>query len=185
MIKSYDDLLYYLKKDKEALNITRRRPKLIGDDIWKFQIALRKHEYYNNCKSGGVKYIKLQLYKFLHYYYGVKLGFSIPINTFEEGLRINHYGLIVVNPKVRIGKFCDIHQGVNIGQNIEPDSVPVIGNNAWIGPGVKIFGKIKLGNSICIGANAVVNKSFLEDNITIAGIPAHKVKDVGEPYKRK
>ena len=53
MIKSYDDLLYYLKKDKEALNITRRRPKLIGDDIWKFQIALRKHEYYNNCKLGG------------------------------------------------------------------------------------------------------------------------------------
>lgn len=61
MIKSYDDLLYYLKKDKEALNITRRRPKLIGDDIWKFQIALRKHEYYSNCKSGGGKICQIAI----------------------------------------------------------------------------------------------------------------------------
>lgn len=122
---------------------------------------------------------------FLHHRYGIKLGLQIPINVFEEGLRINHYGLIVVNPEARVGKFCDIHQGVNIGQNIEQGSVPTIGDNCWIGPGAKIFGKIRIGNSVCIGANSVVNKSFDEDNITIAGIPARKVKDTGDTYKRK
>lgn len=100
-------------------------------------------------------------------------------------MRINHYGLIVVNPEARVGKFCDIHQGVNIGQNVEPGSVPIIGDNCYIGPGVKLFGRIHIGNSIVIGANSVVNKSFEENDITIAGIPAKKVKDSGDPYKRK
>jgi len=43
---------------------------------------------------------------------------------------------------------------------------------------VKIFGPIKLGNNVIIGANAVVNKSFKEDNIVLAGIPAKIVKRI-------
>lgn len=185
MILSKEDLLHYLRKDKEALGFHKKRPSLFGDEVWKFQIILRYHEYYSNVKKSlmgrGIKHF----FGFLHHRYGIKLGLQIPINVFEEGLRINHYGLIVVNPEARVGKFCDIHQGVNIGQNIEQGSVPTIGDNCWIGPGAKIFGKIRIGNSVCIGANSVVNKSFDEDNITIAGVPARKVKDTGDPYKRK
>jgi len=33
-----------------------------------------------------------------------------------------------------------------------------------------------LGNNVQIGANAVVNKSFDEDNIVLAGVPARIVK---------
>ena len=181
MIRTKEDLRLYLQKDKEALGITRRRPRIIGDDIWKFQIALRKHEYYKNSGGG----ILLIIWKLIHHLYGIRLGFEIPINVFDYGLRINHYGYLVVNGGARIGKFCDIHQGVNIGQNIEPGSVPTIGDNVWIGPGAKLFGKITIANRIMIGANAVVNKSFLEENITIAGVPARKVKDSGDPYHRK
>ena len=54
MIRTKEDLRLYLQKDKEALEITRRHPRIIGDEIWKFQIALRKHEYYKN--SGGGEY---------------------------------------------------------------------------------------------------------------------------------
>lgn len=99
-------------------------------------------------------------------------------------MRINHFGLIVVNPKARIGEWCDIHQGVNIGQNIEADSVPTIGNNVWIGPGVKIFGKIMIGDNVMIGANSVVNSSF-PSNIRIAGIPAKKISEKPNIYVRK
>lgn len=127
----------------------------------------------------------LIIWKLIHHLYEIRLGFEIPINVFDYGLRINHYGYLVVNGGARIGKFCDIHQGVNIGQNIEPGSVPTIGDNVWIGPGAKLFGKITIANRIMIGANAVVNKSFVEENITIAGVPARKVKDYGDPYHRK
>lgn len=99
----------------------------------------------------------------------IKLGFSIPINTFGYGLSIAHYGTIVINHKVRIGNNCRIHCCVNIGGT--KDEVPTIGNNCYIGPGVKIFGKINVGDNVKIGANSVVNKSF-NDNCTIAGSPA-------------
>lgn len=180
MIHTKEDLRLYLQKDKEALGITRKRPRIVGDDIWKFQIALRNHEYYHN-NGGGILGV---VWALIHHWMGIRLGFSIPINVFDYGLRINHYGYVVVNAGARIGKFCDIHQGVNIGQNIEPESVPAIGDNVWIGPGAKLFGKITIANRIVIGANAVVNKSFTEENITIAGVPARKVKDSGDPYQR-
>lgn len=112
------------------------------------------------------------------------LGFEIPINTFGYGLKLNHTGTIIVNGNARIGNFCDIHVDVNIGQNINPDEVPTLGNNVWIGPGAKIFGKIEIADGIMIGANSVVNRSFTEPNITIAGNPARKVSDKGNPYAR-
>ena len=81
--------------------------------------------------------------------------------------------------------WCDIHQGVNIGQNIEKGSVPVIGDNVWIGPGVKMFGKIALGDNMMLGAGAIVNKSFEEGNCTIAGNPAIRVNDHGNVWFRE
>ncbi|MEE9362099.1 MAG: hypothetical protein V3U92_05820, partial [Cellulophaga sp.] len=39
----------------------------------------------------------------------------------------------------------------------------------------KIYGDITLTNNIVIGANSVVNKSFNESNIAIAGSPAKKI----------
>jgi len=40
-------------------------------------------------------------------------------------------------------------------------------------------GSVTLGSGIAIGANAVVTKSFEEDNIAIAGVPAKKISDNG------
>ena len=65
--------------------------------------------------------------------------------------------------------------GKNIGTNQQS---PIIGNNVWIGPGARIYGNIKIGNNVVIGANSVVNKTF-PSNITIAGIPAKKINDKG------
>lgn len=51
-------------------------------------------------------------------------------------------------------------------------------------PGAKLFGGITIGNGVMIGAGSVVNKSFTENNITIVGVPARKIKDTGDPYHR-
>lgn len=109
---------------------------------------------------------------------------QIPCNVFDYGLRINHYGLIVVNGGSRIGKFCDIHQGVNIGTSFR-GGAPQLGDNCWIGPGAKLFGDITIGNEVAIGAGSIVGKSFEKDDITIVGCPARKIKDTGTIYKRK
>lgn len=122
----------------------------------------------------------------IHYLLGILLGFDIPVNVFEGGLRINHHGLIVVNGNAKVGKYCDIHQGVNIGmQGSSNDDSSIIRDNVWIGPGAKLFGKIVIGNNCQIGANAVVNKSFGENGISIAGVSAKKISEHPNPFIRK
>ena len=37
---------------------------------------------------------------------------------------------------------------------------------------------ITIANNIAIAANAVVNKSFTEENIMIGGVPAKKIKEI-------
>lgn len=185
MIQSKEDLKRYLEMDRQALNISKKHPSFFGDDIWKYEIVLRKHEYYLNCGKGVLSAVLRKIYGLAHYKLGVKLGFEIPCNVIAGGLRINHYGLIVINPQARIGEWCDIHQGTNIGENIEPGSVPTLGNNVWIGPGAKIFGKIKIGDNTMIGANAVVTASFPNGNCRIAGIPAKIISTEKNAYERE
>ena len=47
MIESRKDYLSYLEKDRLALAPLRKRPKLFGDEVWKFQRLLRKLEVVN------------------------------------------------------------------------------------------------------------------------------------------
>lgn len=179
MIETRDDLKEYLIKDKKALGRNTKRPKLC-DYIWKYEILLRKCEYYNNTKRGLVSNIVFAFLKYRRKKLGIKMSFSIPLNVFGKGLSIAHAGDIIVNPGAQIGDYCRIHVGVNIGtQAGKSKKAPHIGNNCYIGPGAKLFGEIELGNNIAIGANAVVNKSFHEDCITIAGVPAKKISDKG------
>jgi len=181
MINSKEDLEFYLAADQFSLEKDhQKRPKLT-DDVWRYQILLRKVEYYKNTKGGFFHKLMLKVYNYRKYRLGIQLGFDIPSNVFGAGLRINHFGNIVINCSASIGMWCDIHQGVNIGENIgnaDENKVPEIGNNVWIGPGAKLFGGIRIGDNVIVAANAVVNKD-VPCNSTVGGIPARVLKDTG------
>lgn len=179
MISSKSDYLDYLKCDKNQLKRKRKKPKF-NDYIWKYEILLRKCEYYTNCKKGLINKIVLLILKYKRGKLGLKCGFSIPLNVFGKGLAIAHIGTIVINENAKIGDNCRIHVGTNIGTSAgASDKTPIIGDNVYIGPGAKLFGDIKISSNIAIGANAVVNKSFEEQNISIGGIPAKKISEKG------
>ena len=179
MISDKKEFYEFLMADKKALKRLTRKPKST-DLIWKYEILLRKCEYYNNCKKGLINKIILYYYRWNKHKIGIKCNFSIPLNVFDSGLSIAHIGPIIINSGAKIGKNCRIHVGVNIGTEAGKESeAPTIGDNVYIGPGAKLFGKIKIGNNVAIGANAVVNKSFEEDNISIAGVPAKKISNKG------
>lgn len=179
MIDSKASLKEYLAEDKKALHITRPFP-MPWDFTWRFQRLLRKCEYYLNCRKDPLgkligKYLKLRLL-----FVGRKNGFSIPPNVFGKGLSLAHTGSIVVNPAVRVGDYCRVNVGVNIGTAAgQSYACPQIGDNVYIGPGVKIFGKITIADNVAIGANAVVNKDCLQPNVTIGGIPAKIISQKG------
>ena len=170
MINSKADFRSYCDADCKSLQISRNSIGRFSNEIYVFQMRMRKLEYAINC---GKNPIKTLYRKILFRKSSVKLGFSISPNTFGPGLSIAHRGTIVVNGGARIGANCRIHVDVNIGTEAgKSNSAPSIGDNCYIGPGAKIFGPIEIGSGSVIGANAVVNKSFPEGNQTLGGIPA-------------
>ncbi len=175
MISNLQDLHYYLLCDELARfgNKVSFLRKLRLGEMWKFQLHLRKQEYYLNCRKDILGKTAYMYHKYMTKKIGIKLGWSIPANTFGPGMCIPHYGTVVVNGGARIGKNCRLHVGVNIGANGGgEEDTPKIGNNVYIGPGAKLFGNIQIGDNTVIAANAVVNKSFPEGSYTIGGIPA-------------
>ena len=145
---------------------------------------MRVLEYYHNCRKDPVGKVVYQIKRISYERYSMKLGFSIPINVFGPGLCIGHIGTIVINGNVRIGSNARIHVGVNIGnyslldENWRTDNTPTIGDNAYIGPGAKLFGRITIGNDVAIGANAVVTKD-VPDHVTVVGVPAKIINERG------
>lgn len=182
MISNKEDLKRYLEEDRKALGRGGNRPA--NDDlIWRFEIALRKYEYYSNCKMAPIPILNPFIKRFWRSRWnslGLKCGYSIPRNCFEEGLSIAHTGTIVVNAAAKIGKNCRIHVCTNIGTAAGTSTdCPIIGDDCYIGPGAKLFGSIRIGNGVAIGANAVVNKSFEENDVSIAGVPAKIISNKG------
>ncbi|HEY3347345.1 MAG TPA: serine O-acetyltransferase [Nitrospirota bacterium] len=119
----------------------------------------------------------------LHYQakYGIEISESMPVGG---GLYIAHPGCIVVNPRAVIGRNCNISHGVTIGESKRGENKgnPVIGDNVYFAPGAKVFGKIKIGNNVAIGANCVVNTD-IPDNAVVVGIPGKVVSyDGAEGY---
>lgn len=188
MIKSKEDLKYYIESDLKSLgafplNFRLKLGGVMVPSIWRFQIELRKLEYYYNCRRRNILEKVVFWIRYRRFErYGQRLGFTIPLNVFGPGLCICHAGTIIVNESVKIGANCRVHAGVNIGNSSKlgegwvSNNTPTLGNNVYIGPGAKLFGKITIGDNVAIGANAVVNKSF-PANVTVAGVPARIISE--------
>ncbi|QEM68665.1 serine acetyltransferase [Geobacter sp. FeAm09] len=177
MIHSRDDYAAYLDADRRAMGRRDSRCCLfVLDPLWAFLRLLRKVEYYRNCSTGAVARYYLLCLRFKLKLYQLILGFTIPPNTVGPGLKLPHYGTIVIHDNARIGANARINVGVVIGENNGSDNVPVIGNDVVIEAGAKIFGKIQIADGVHIGANSVVNKSFTEPDAVIVGVPATIVK---------
>jgi serine O-acetyltransferase len=114
-------------------------------------------------------------------HYSIKYGITIPRTTqIGPGFYIGHFGGIVVHGDCRIGRDCNISQGVTLGQaNRGPRmGVPVIGDRVYMGPGAKIVGAVRIGSNVAIGANAVVTRD-VPDNAVVAGVPARIISYAG------
>lgn len=168
MIKTKADLIQFLAADREALGKTGR-PRLLGDVVWRFEIILRKHEYFE-YQSGLINGICRRYYAYRHHRLGLKLGFDVPTRVFGPGLHIKHHGSLVVSENARVGRNCELHQGVHIG--VDDERTVLIGNDCKIGPGAKLIDHVTLGNDVAVEANALVNHPFLHDHVTIGGTPA-------------
>jgi len=92
-----------------------------------------------------------------------------PTTRIGEGFYIGHFGGIIISPQAVIGKNFTCSQGVSIGVSGQGDKygAPTIGDFVYVAPGAKLFGKIRIGNNVKIGANAVVHKNIQDNAVAV------------------
>lgn len=143
-----------------------------SDKYWK------RREIVVDASNKTSKIIKLY---FLYYikkcdaYNNASLGTDINQGAIFESRPELPHGLngIIVHLKAHIGHNAVIWQQVTIGSS--GGGTPWIGDNCQIGAGAKILGRVKIGNNVIIGANAVVTKD-IPDNCTVVGSPMRVIK---------
>ena len=108
--------------------------------------------------------------------YKIDVGIETEIGRNLNPQHVEIGGMIL---RGKIGENCVIYHQVTMGQKeygICGGGYPEIGDNVIIYTGAKIIGNIKIGNNVIIGANSVV-VSDIQDNVTVAGVPAKIVNE--------
>lgn len=103
-----------------------------------------------------------------------------------RGILIDHGSGVVIGETTVVGDNCTIYQGVTlggVGLN-KGKRHPTLGNNVTVGAGAKILGAFEVGDNCKIAANAVLLKP-LDNDTTVAGIPARPVKVGGIPVPKE
>lgn len=149
---------------------------LLGYDkylIGRYIKSLRISQYcdshpsvYNKIRGGINKFIMRQI--------AHKIGFQFTPRKIGWGIRIHHWGSIVINGKAIIGDNICLYPGVCIGRTAD-DGVPVIGNNVTFFTNSAAYGGIHIGNNVSIAPNAVVTHD-VPDDCVVAGVPAKIIK---------
>lgn len=99
-----------------------------------------------------------------------RIGFQFQCDNIGFGIKIFHWGSIVINGKAIIGSNFCVYPGVCIGRT-KDDKTPIIGDNVTFFTNSGAYGGVHIGNNVTVAPNAVVTHD-VPDNCVVAGIPA-------------
>ena len=115
------------------------------------------------------------MWRFLRKKMQAHYGLEIPgQTTIGEGFYIGHAYGITVNPDAVIGRNCNIHKGVTIGQENrgKRKGAPVLGDCVWLGVNSTVVGAVTIGDDVLIAPNSYVN----------CDVPSHSIV-IGNPCR--
>jgi serine O-acetyltransferase len=111
----------------------------------------------------------------------VTTGISIPACcSIGKGLRIHHFGGVILHPSAEIGENCTLYHEVTIGDIGGLGGAARIGNNVLLGVGAKIIGELEIGDNCTVGANAVVTRSMPADYLAYGNPAVYRSKSGSE-----
>jgi serine O-acetyltransferase len=174
--------------------------KLLKADFYRYEGDLSYASFKKSFRNTGFhftiffrlsfllsKYSPLGIYcRMMYRKLSFKYGYQIPRATkIAGGMRISHYGPLLINSKTIIGNNCYFSHNITIGETKrgKQQGSPTLGNKVWLGPGVVIVGKITIGNNVLIAPNSYVNTDVPSDSL-VMGNPARIVAkhDATEDY---
>jgi serine O-acetyltransferase len=166
------DTMRYREQPDESLIVTfikalYNHPSFAGILWYRLSHAawLRKR----NPLFGIILIVMRALYPLVRIFTGLELAHTADIGP---GLWIGHFGPTLIHPNTKAGRNMTIVQGTTIG--VGSSGHPSFGDDVSIGAGATIFGGIRIGNHVIIGAGAVVTKD-VPDNSKAIGIPAQVI----------
>jgi serine O-acetyltransferase len=151
-----------------------RRPWLREQSVW--AVAVHRFGVWADAQTGPRGWLAGRLYwlgyRVVETLTGISLPKAVPVGP---GLRIHHFGGIVIHEGARIGANCTLRHGVTIGDR-EPDGpVPVLEDDVEVGAYAQILGGIRIGRGARIGALSVV-LADVPAGATAVGNPARVIE---------
>lgn len=139
----------------------------------KFLYWMRKAQTTNNVIIRIISRVILRIFT---NFYGLEISWKTRIGA---GFYIGHAYNITINTNAVIGKNCNIHKGVVIGQTNRGRNkgVPQIGNEVWIGINSAIVGGITIGDDVLIAPNSYVNIDVPSHSIVLGNPCLIKSRD--------
>lgn len=110
-----------------------------------------------------------------------RFGISVPPSAnIGSGLYVGHYGCIFVHPHATLGRDCNLSHNVTIGVDRRGDraGIPTLGDRVYVAPGAKLFGAIRVGDDVAIGANCVVTTDIPAGSVVV-GVPGKIISQKG------
>lgn len=183
MIKTKEDLHYYLSEDLKRQNI--KRPllaRLSGGENWNtFSCikTLRYLEFYSNkVHKSLLDKMMLAYYKWKHRRNRQKFQLYIAPNVLGPGINFEHPGFRRISGYNHIGKNCTILPNVLFGKkspDIDVSEKCNVGDNCYFGYGCVVMQPVNIGNNVTVGAGAIVTKD-IPDNAVVVGNPARIIR---------
>jgi serine O-acetyltransferase len=158
-------------------DLKAQREGLLGLGFWALLVYRFGHARFvirNKIVRAPWTIVYIVLNKLTEVFCGICIGATA---TIGRRLSIEHHGCIVIHGAAVIGDDCLIRHGVTLGNtgSEDPFGAPTIGNRVQFGAGAKILGRVRVGNDVIIGANAVVIQD-VPDYAVVGGVPARILK---------
>src|SRR4051812_23883431 len=133
-----------------------QRPWLKEQSIW--ALAVYRFGRRNDRRPPGlVRRLHDRVYWLAFRITETLTGISIPKSArIGPGLRIYHFGTIIVHANAEIGANCTLRHGVTIGSRVDDGPVPVIEDDVDLGAYAQVLGRVRIGRGAKIGAMSVV-----------------------------
>lgn len=154
---------------------------LLTQGFWASTVYRINHHVHRHLTFPGLRTLARVVGLLAHKAVEILTGISLPPELeVGEGLYIGHFGPIIVSPEARLGRHCNLSQGVTIGVGGRGDrrGAPVIGNRVYVGAGAILFGRLSVGDDAAVGAGAVVTRPVPPRGV-VAGNPARLISQAG------